>query len=129
MVLKLYAVFSRESVEAMKGIRGKMAAQAGHAFMHAFWDAEVRFPDDAKMYRSTENGHEQPQKAYKICLIADTNADLEALYQYQKDRGGATRVVDSALTVLDNPMLTCVGFGPLEENQKSEKLKSLKTFN
>ena len=128
MVYKLYCVFSKESLAAMKGVRGKIAAQAGHAYMHSYWDAEARFPEDAAAYRSTESGHDIPQKAYKICLVVDTQEELESLYNYQREKGGCTRVVDAALTVLEEPMLTCIGIGPIDDHQKTEKLKSLKTL-
>lgn len=129
MVYKLYCVFSKESIAAMKGNRGKMAAQAGHAYLHSFWDAEVRFPEDAAAYRSPEIGNEQhPQKAYKICLIAETNEDLLNLVKYQQDRCGVTTVIDAGLTVFGEPTLTCVGIGPVSEENQTEKLKSLKVF-
>ena len=42
MVIKMYAIFCRETLRQMK-FEGKLAAQAGHAYLHAWWNAEDRF--------------------------------------------------------------------------------------
>jgi len=118
--MKMYCIFSRESLKAMKGIRGKMTSQAGHAFLHAFWDSEENFLSDATEY--AESAH-----AVKITCVVDTQEELERLYEIYKDVCGTTRVVDSAFTVLDGPMLTCVGIGPIrdEDEDEDEELKKL----
>ena len=42
---KMYCIFAKESIAKMNGIRGKMATQAGHAYLHAFWDATTPNPN------------------------------------------------------------------------------------
>lgn len=37
---RMYCIVARDSLKLMNGNRGKLAAQAGHAYLHAFWDAE-----------------------------------------------------------------------------------------
>lgn len=70
----MYCVFSKEALVKMKGIRGKMASQAGHAFLHAYWDAEARHRALAEAYRHSG-------RAYKITLVVDTDAELFALQE------------------------------------------------
>jgi len=121
MKYKIYCIFSRESLKALGGNRGKFAAQAGHAYLHSFWNSEALYPELAYAYRHSEH-------AYKICLIVDTNEELEKLYLEYRAICGTTRVVDSAFTVLEHPMLTCVGIGPISEEHMTESLKSLKVL-
>lgn len=115
--MKMYCIFSRESLKAMKGIRGKMASQAGHAFLHAFWDSEERYLYDAIEYAESMN-------AVKITCVVDTQEELKRLYHMHLNVCGVTQVVDSAFTVLDAPMLTCVGIGPIRD-EEAEELKKL----
>ena len=48
----MYCIFAKESIDKMKGNRGKMAAQAGHAFLHSWWDAN--YAENAEMFTSYE---------------------------------------------------------------------------
>ena len=118
---KLYCVFSRESLKRMNGIRGKMTSQAGHAFLHSFWDADKRFPFDADAYRKS-------QKSYKITLVVDTDEELLSLYEKYKNTCGATKVIDAGLTVFKEPNLTCVGLGPLNPETMGQDFKDPKTL-
>ena len=78
MKIKMYCIFAKESLDKMKGIRGKMMSQAGHGYLHAFWDAEKRYPRLAKAYFETDH-------AYKITLVVDgKKSKIE--YELQKDR-------------------------------------------
>ena len=74
--IKIYCIFAGESVAKMNGNRGKLTAQAGHAFLHSFWDAEKRFPEMAQAYRNSSH-------AYKIGLLVPTVAELETLRDAQ----------------------------------------------
>jgi peptidyl-tRNA hydrolase len=103
--LRLYAITSREVLAKLNGARGKLAAQSGHAYLHSFWDAEKRFPKIANQYRHS-------QAAVKVCLVCDTDAELEAIYLKYQPLMGATRVVDAGRTVFNGPTLTFVGLGP-----------------
>lgn len=132
MIHKMYCIFALESVKKMNGIRGKLATQAGHAYLHSFWDAIDRsFADgfgnfnetylQAKRYRSSE-------RAYKITLIVDTVEQLKALQEKYKDICGTALVTDAGLTVFEEPTTTCLGIGPISEDNIGDDLKALKTF-
>jgi peptidyl-tRNA hydrolase len=120
--LKLYCVVSKEAVTAMKGNRGKLAAQCGHAYLHAFWDAQKRFPEMANHYQNLQ------ERAYKICLVVETAKEFEVLMAFHENKCGVTIVEDAALTVFDEPTVTCMGIGPIDPARVSEKLKNLKVF-
>lgn len=145
MTIKMYCIFSKESIEAMGGNRGKMAAQAGHAYLHAYWDAEEaleyhknRFAflnhkeDELAEQRYTyilneyKNGK---SGATKICLIVDTNEQLQQLQQAYKNKTGTSLVVDSGKTVFNGQStITCLGIGPIDDNGVGDDLRQLKVF-
>lgn len=122
--LKMYAVFLPAALKAMKGIRGKLAAQAGHAYLHAWWDAALHFAPLAKEYKDSDH-------AYKIALIAPEDADekwFDELLAYYRARTGTTKVVDAGFTVFDGPTLTCIGIGPIAPDDREEILRGLKSL-
>lgn len=119
--VKMYCVFAMESVKKMGGIRGKLGTQAGHAYLHAFWDAMDRHPEHAKAYRDTSH-------AYKITLVVDTIADLVALQKAYKGKTGVSLVKDAGFTVFNEPTVTCLGIGPLPDSLKGEDLATIKTL-
>ena len=135
MKYKLYCIFAKESIDKMKGVRGKMCTQAGHAYLHAFWDAMDGFdaPDfhvqsakrqQAHAYKTREgDGH-----AYKITLIVDTVDELKALQERYKNVCGTSLVTDAGFTVFEEPTTTCLGLGPISEDNIGDDLKALKTF-
>lgn len=105
----------------MKGIRGKFMAQAGHAFLHSFWNSEECFPEFAKEYKNERH-------ARKITLVVETDAEMLELYEKYKTVCGTTKVIDSGFTVFTEPTLTCVGIGPIPEHLVQEDLRKLKTL-
>lgn len=131
--LRMYCIFSRESIKKMGGNRGKLSSMAGHGFLHAFWDVENRFGEDAYPTKGGLGGdyplgsgyyiykYQRLIKAYKsgnakkITLVVETDAELEEIYAKYSPEMGATRVVDSALTVFTEPTLACIGLGPCEQ--------------
>ena len=120
--LRLYAVFSPTALKAMKGIRGKLAAQAGHAYLHAWWDAFDRHPETALAYRSGP-------RAFKIALVAPDDADaawFESLAATYRPLCGVTTVVDAGFTVFEGPTLTCVGIGPISPDDCESTLNGLR---
>jgi peptidyl-tRNA hydrolase len=127
----MYCIFAKESVQKMNGIRGKMCAQAGHAYLHAFWDSVERFPghhgfsndepSDAERYQNSDH-------AYKITLIVDTVDELKALQEAYKNVCGTALVTDAGFTVFNEPTTTCLGIGPIREDNIGDDIKSLKTF-
>jgi len=127
---KLYCIFARESVEKMNGIRGKMCTQAGHAYLHAYWDSlnpEKCFIDQVRAYMNSD-------RAYKITLIVDTVDELKAIQEKYKNICGTHLVTDAGFTVFKDeagnplPTVTCLGVGPISEDNIGDDLKALKTF-
>jgi peptidyl-tRNA hydrolase len=119
--IKMYCICSKEALDKMKGIRGKMITQGGHAYLHAFWDAERRFPDLAVAYRRTEH-------AYKITLVVPTENDLKVLMESYRDICGVSLVEDAGMTVFKNedgsprPTITYLGLGPITESMIKDDL-------
>lgn len=119
--MKMYCVISKESLARMQGIRGKMMAQAGHAFLHAFWDTEERFPVLAKAYKDG-------QHSKKVTLVTQTDEEMLELFERYSSVCGTTKVVDAGFTVFAGPTLTCIGIGPMTEELMGDDLKALKTL-
>ena len=117
--LRLYAIISREALKAAGGARGKMMAQAGHAFLHAYWDAEARFPERARAYRAG--------LAKKIVLAAENAEELVALAA-RVEGFGVSLVKDAALTVFPEPTITALGIGPIDRSEAPDWLASLPTL-
>lgn len=145
--LRLYAITSREAVKAMGGNRGKLAAQAGHAYLHAFWDAEQRFGKD-KFPTDGGLGGDYPlgsghriyafqrdiqtyrfsQAAAKVCLIVETTDELVDLYAKFEPLYGCTLVTDAGRTVFKEPTTTFVGVGPITKEAFNDLAPDLKLF-
>lgn len=105
--LVIYAIVSREVIKLMKGNRGKLVNQGGHATLHAWWDAQNRFPAIADRYRFS-------QSAVKVTLVVDTTQELKDLYELFRKDYGAELVEDSGRTLFDGvPTITYVGVGPI----------------
>lgn len=119
--LKMVCVMSEEAVRAMKGSRGKLGAMAGHAFLHAWWDADERFPDDAMAYRNSE-------KAFKVVLSCPNIDHLRALEESYSKTCGVSIVVDAGITVFDGPTTVCIGIGPIRDEDCGEDLNGLKVL-
>ena len=118
---KLYAIVSMEAVKKTNGVRGKMTAQTGHAFLHAFWDAEQRFVADARGYRNSEH-------ATKITLCVDTDQQLQELCAAYNAVCGTSLVTDAGFTVFSESTITCLGIGPIHSDKVGQDLKDLKLF-
>lgn len=122
--MKMYCVVARESLNAMKGNRGKLAAQAGHAYLHAYWDMEDRvgWNGDPEPYRASG-------RATKVCLVVDTVEELQALYEAYRPICGVSLVVDAGLTCFEGvPTTTCLGIGPIRAEDVKENLSTLKVL-
>lgn len=137
MNTRMYCIFAMESVKKMNGVRGKLASMAGHAYLHAFWDANYahnaepftteevliakRKVDQAQAYYNSE-------RAYKITLIVDNVEELVALQDKYRDICGTSLVTDAGITVFNEPTTVCLGLGPLSEDNIGDDIKALKTF-
>jgi peptidyl-tRNA hydrolase len=117
--MKMYCVFSKEAIMKMGGNRGKMAAQAGHAFLGAWIDAYQHNDPRAKDYAAYG-------AATKITLVVNTEHDLVPIYGNYVQDNGCHLVIDAAHTVLPEPMVTCLGIGPLRDEEIGDDLKALK---
>jgi peptidyl-tRNA hydrolase len=124
-----------ESVKKMNGVRGKLASMSGHAYLHAFWDAtRISVLNDFDMDLIQEKKIEQAvayknsERAYKITLIVDTVEELVALQEKYKDICGTSLVTDAGFTVFKEPTTTCLGIGPISEENIGDDIKSLKVF-
>ena len=118
---KLYCIVSLEAIKLMGGNRGKMIAQGGHAFVHAFKDSADNFVEHAAGYLESGN-------AYKITLQVKTTAELVELEALYKGRFGTALITDAARTVFNEPTTTCLGIGPIRESQRETILKNLTPF-
>lgn len=140
-VLKMYAIFCRETLQQMK-FEGKLAAQAGHAYLHAWWDAEDRFGwtmsvDELEAdgmehcipYLEVMETYRNGDDARKIALVVDTVAELEELYEQFRPHMGATLVDDCGYTVFECTTTTAVGLGPIPSDwTKGTRLGDLETL-
>lgn len=117
--MKMYCVMAEEAIVSSGGNRGKMAAQAGHAFLHSYWDCQDRFPELANSYR--EGG------AAKIVLKAPLQTIIELKKLYNSITG-VSLVIDAGRTVFSDPTPTCIGIGPLYSDDREEILKGLKVW-
>jgi peptidyl-tRNA hydrolase len=131
MKVKMYCIFALESVKKMNGIRGKMCTQAGHAYLHAFWDAWDQYRDidgttPIKLHQAI--AYKNSERAYKITLVVDTVDELKALQEKYKDICGNSLVTDAGFTVFNEPTTTCLGLGPISEENIGDDIKALKTF-
>ena len=126
----MYCIFAKESVAKMNGIRGKMATQAGHAYVHAFWDAFAPSFNLIKMFRKIKQAYayKHSERAYKITLRISTVDELKALQEKYRDICGTSLVTDAGFTVFAEPTTTCLGIGPIREDKIGDDLKALKTF-
>jgi peptidyl-tRNA hydrolase len=118
---KMYVIFAKESIDKMKGNRGKMCAQAGHAYLHTFIHATTVTPKLATAY--LENKH-----AYKIALVVDTVEQLQELQAAYKDVCATKLITDAGFTVFSEPTTTCLGLGPISEDLIGADLQSIKVF-
>ena len=119
----MYCIVSREALKKMNGNRGKMVAQAGHAYLHAYMDAYTRFTYDAVNYLCGQKG------ATKVALVVDTDQELRDLRETYKDTCGVSLVVDAGKTCFDGqPTITCLGLGPIDREVVGEDLKALKVL-
>ena len=117
----MYCIFAQEAIVKMKGIRGKMCAQAGHAFVHCNWIAAKQFPDQLEAYMNSDH-------AYKIVLITETVEQLKELQKAYENKCATRLITDKGFTVFDEPTTTCLGIGPIQEDLIGPDIKTLKLF-
>lgn len=128
MIYKMYCIFAMESIKKMNGNRGKLASMAGHAFLHSYWDAMKT--NKLRYNQKSEQGinYKNSERAFKITLVVDTVAELEALQAQYKKLCGTSLVTDAGLTVFKEPITVCLGIGPISEQNIGDDLKTLKVL-
>lgn len=118
--MRMVAIVYAPALKAMGGNRGKLSSQTGHAFLHAFWDAEKSHPERAQKYKFS-------QMATKITLLCDDQALMQEWAEKYKSLTGTTVVEDAGKTVFKNQKtFTCIGIGPLSYDEQDERMKELK---
>lgn len=126
--MRMYCIVARDSLNAMNGNRGKLAAQAGHAFLHSYWDAEDKFPEGDRG-RDPVLAYRASGKAKKVTLVVDTVPELEALRDTYRSICGVSLVTDAGLTCFDGiPTTTCLGIGPIRDEDIGDDLKTLRVL-
>lgn len=118
---KMFCVFAQEALKTMNGNRGKMSSQAGHAYLHSWWDSYDRFPHHALTYQDSG-------LAFKITLVVPLITDLYPLLKTYEKICGVSLVTDAARTVFKEPTTTCLGIGPLPVPLIGDDLKTLKVL-
>ena len=142
-MIKMYAIFARETLKQMQ-FEGKLASQAGHAYLHAWWDAENRLKEEfipwndeghtgricrTLYYEDVMYSYKHNNDARKISLVVDTVDELKELYETFRPHMGATLVEDCGYTVFSEPTITCVGLGPISADwTKGTRLGDLPTL-
>ncbi len=96
---------------------GKIASQAGHAYLDAFLLAQSERPDSISQYK-TNHG-------IKICLQAKNLAALERAYEEAIAAGiPAVLITDLGYTVFEGqPTVTALGIGPARKEEVHHFLK------
>lgn len=95
---------------------GKMASQAGHAFLDSIKNCQQIDPERGELYYSDGHGT-------KIVLSA-SEEDLIRLHQQAKDAGLPTAlIIDSGHVMLPHftgePIITAVGIGPVYRHEST----------
>lgn len=121
---RMIAIVHNPAIKAINGIRGKICAQTGHAFLHSFWDAEERHPERANAYKHSG-------AARKITLICEDEKVMRELVELYRPITGVTVVEDMGLTVFHGKKtFTCVGIGPIKKSEQIDDiLHNLKLFS
>lgn len=121
--LRLYCIISKEVFDFIKkkDRLGKGHAQTGHAWLHAYWDAEFHYPEVAAAYRASP-------RAFKIVLKVADETELRRLYEAHAGVCGRTLVEDAGFTVFDRPTVTCIGLGPVRRSELRGGAADLKPY-
>lgn len=100
---------------------GKIASQAGHAYLGAALDAQAKEPSTFAEYISDGPGT-------KVCLVAKDLGQLEQAHHLAKLHGiPSALIIDSGCANFFNgePTVTALGLGPI----RKDNAKIIKKFN
>ncbi len=100
---------------------GKIASQAGHAYLGAFIEAQKVLPDTAEAYSADLPGT-------KVCLQATLSELLRAKAEAEAAGLPTFLVIDSGCPDFfeGRPTITALGFGPATKNQRPKFIRRLK---
>ena len=121
-ILRLYAIV-REDLNMLKG---KCSAQAGHAFLNAFLEAQNQNPNIIQEYQPDGLGT-------KVVLAAHDLDDLMFTYYQAKDLGLPHSLIIDSEHIMPphfdgNPIVTALGIGPCTRQQLNNILKRFKSL-
>ena len=90
---------------------GKIASQAGHAYLDAFLEAQKLRPETIPLYK----GHH----GIKVCLKAKSLGALQRAYQQAQEAGlPCMLITDLGYTQFEGqPTITALGIGPAKKDE------------
>lgn len=103
---------------------GKLASQAGHAYLNSYLKAQIDDPETASLYQADGIGT-------KICLRAKNLNQILQTYDLVKEAGiPCDLITDSGHVMLPHftgePIVTALGIGPARRDQIHHITKRLK---
>lgn len=99
--------------------RGKMAAQASHASVHALLEAMRKAPEDAEMWLATGGT--------KITLKVNSEKELQEVFEKAKRKKLPCSLIhDAGRTQIPQGSATAVAIGPAKEKEVDEITGKLK---
>lgn len=123
--VKLTCVMRRDlrNSDGHKIPKGKLMAQAGHAYVGAVLQNQNRStPYNQEVLNLWLKG-----SFFKIALGVDSEAELLEIYEEAKKAGlNVVLITDAGHTEFEKPTITCIGIGPDYErkiNQITSKLR------
>ena len=110
---RLYAIIRKD----LEMSPGKIAPQAGHAYLDAYLLAQEWRPETIPLYK-TNHG-------IKICLEAKNLSQLERAYERAYELGiPCALITDLGYTVFEGqPTITALGIGPCKKDEVWEFIK------
>lgn len=105
--LRLYAILRSD----LNMGAGKIAAQAGHAYLDSYLKCQSLDPERASEYFVYHG--------IKICLKARSLEELKLAYNFATERGlYAALITDAGYTLFNGvPTITAVGIGPARKSE------------
>jgi PTH2 family peptidyl-tRNA hydrolase len=103
--------------------KGKIAAQAGHAYLDAYLEAQDKRPETIPLYKQNHG--------IKICLAAYSLEDLLEIEKQAKDNGiPCALITDLGYTQFNGqPTVTAIGLGPCTSEEAGTLVNNLKLYN
>ncbi|MBN1159977.1 MAG: peptidyl-tRNA hydrolase [Candidatus Diapherotrites archaeon] len=89
--------------------KGKIAAQAGHAFVEAYKKTKMKNPDAVDIWEKT--GGE------KVVLKVSSESELIKYYDRLKRKFPTVLITDAGHTQIKSGTKTCIGVGPVKESE------------